>query len=188
MNIIQIGCNDCKDRVYDYILSNKDIVTKFLVIDALPKCVEMAKERYSFLGEKLIAINCAIAPQRGIMKIFFPKDDQVSAHASLLQFHVKNHRHNLLDFFYVPVLNINDIISSFEEIDRLYIDIEGLDAITLLNFNFNYIKPKYIEYEFYHSDGSFSFDKNHNSLISLLESVGYKLKKSGEYNIIAELN
>ena len=50
MNILQIGCNTCKDDAFDFISKNQDEVKLFIVIDALPACVEKAKNVYSFLG------------------------------------------------------------------------------------------------------------------------------------------
>ena len=89
MNIVQIGCNNCEDEVFNFIDKNKESICKFLVIDALPKCVEIAKTKYAFLESKLIAVNCAIYNENSIVKLIFPKDGQTSAHASIFENHVK---------------------------------------------------------------------------------------------------
>lgn len=189
MNIIQIGCNNCDDHVFEFVSQNKDKITNFLVIDAMPKCVEIAKDKYFFLGEKLIAINCAVGIENRILQFFYPENDETSPHASILSFHVKNHRHPNLKSFYVPCLNINNIVDIFDNgVDRLYVDMEGLDVVTLLSLDYNNCKPKYIEYEFYHSDGSFSSGKNHAQLVDLLRNHGYSIRKSSEYNAVAEYN
>ena len=188
MNIIQIGCNNCEDHVFDFISSNKDAIKKFLIIDALPDCVSKAKNKYSFLGEKLIAVNCAVANSRGVLNFFYPKNDSLSPHASLLQSHVSNHLHQNIESISVPCLHINDIIDSFvEQVDRLYIDIEGLDVITLLSLDYSKLKPKYIEYEFCHADGSFTIKDNSKKLIDLLTNNNYELSRCSEYNISATL-
>ena len=57
MNIIQIGCNDCNDHVYDYVKSNEQQISKFVVVDALPKCVKIAELKYSFLKDRVVTLN-----------------------------------------------------------------------------------------------------------------------------------
>jgi hypothetical protein len=85
-------------------------------------------------------------------------------------------------------LDINTIFNFFfNNVERLYVDIEGLDVVTILNLDFEKNKPKYIEYEFYHADGTFSYNKNSDKLLSLLQSHNYSLEQSG-YNVIAKLN
>ena len=188
MKILQIGCNNCEDHVFDFVSKNRDSIDFFVVIDALPKCVETAKTKYSFLGERLFAINCAVADINGILKFFHPENDETCAHASLLQSHLTTHRHSSLQHIYVPCFSLNFILDFFQNsIDRLYIDMEGLDVITLLSMNFEKNKINYIEYEFIHSDGSFKSSDKHNSLINLFSKYNYKLEKTSEYNLKAEL-
>jgi hypothetical protein len=74
-----------------------------------------------------------------------------------------------------------------DKVDRLYIDIEGLDVEVLLSLDLFKYKPNYIEYEFTHADGAFRVGKMHETLVYRLVSFGYSLRRSGEYNIIAEL-
>lgn len=73
MNIIQIGCNTCKDHVFDFVKENQ--IEKLVVVDALSKCIESAKNQYSFLGERLTAINTAIGIENGLLDFFYPEDD-----------------------------------------------------------------------------------------------------------------
>lgn len=187
MNIVQIGCNNCEDEVFDFVNKNKESISKFLVIDALPKCVEIAKAKYAFLENKLIAVNCAIYNDNSIVKIIFPKDGQTSAHASIFENHVKTHGHSKCDFLFLPTLNLNNIFEFMQgHVDRLYIDIEGYDVEALLKLDYKKYKPKYIEYEWVHSDGVHSSNINHNKLVSLLTNNNYKIEKQGN-NSIAQL-
>jgi hypothetical protein len=71
-------------------------------------------------------------------------------------------------------------------VDRLYIDIEGYDVEALLKLNYEKYKPKYIEYEWVHSDGVFASNLNHNKLVDLLRKNNYKVEKKGD-NSIAQL-
>lgn len=188
MRIIQIGCNDCNDHVFDFVKNNEEKISFFLVIDALPKCTEIAREKYSFLGERLHVLTTAISNKNGVFKFFYPESDDKSAHASLLQSHLKNHHHRKLKSFTSPCLSLDCIFDSYgNDIDRLYLDMEGLDAFTLLNFNLEKNKIKYIEYEFSHSDGSFSQGENHKNLLLKLEKYNYAYEQFSEYNIRAIL-
>lgn len=188
MNILQVGCNNCDDHVFDFIADNKDLINLFVVIDALPDCVSIAKEKYSFLGKKLHPLNCAVSDKNGVLEFFYPQGEDKSAHASLSKSHLIDHRHPILDSFFVPSLNLNCLLDSYKNsIDKLYIDMEGLDTKTLLNLDFEKNKIKYIEYEFYHSDGSFSVGENHNALVEKFYKYNYILSRASEYNIKAEL-
>ena len=66
MNIIQIGCNDCNDHVFDFIKENQNIINNFFVVDALPKCCEKAQEVYSFI-DNLKIFNKAIGLENTII-------------------------------------------------------------------------------------------------------------------------
>jgi FkbM family methyltransferase len=189
MNILQIGCNDCNDHVFKFVSNNADKINYFFIIDALPKCIEDAKNVYSFI-EKLIPINVAVSNYNGLTNFYFPSDDDKSGHASMSKDHVFRHNHQKLETNVVPCININYLFATLNmEIERFYIDIEGYDVDILLSLDFNRFKPKYIEYECYHSDGTFSNggEKN-NKLLKILDDNGYHYKSDGQYNIIAELN
>ena len=49
MNIIQIGCCDCKDEMNGFILKNEANINKFVIIDAMNVSVEKAKRSIPFL-------------------------------------------------------------------------------------------------------------------------------------------
>ena len=187
MNIVQIGCNNCEDEVFKFVSDNKDSVSKFLVIDALPECVEIAKIKYAFLEHKLVPANCAIYNDNTIVKLVYPESGGTSAHASVFENHVKMHGHSKCNFLFLPSLTLNNIFEFMKgQVDRLYIDIEGYDVEALLKLNYEKYKPKYIEYEWVHSDGVFTSNLNHNKLVDLLTKNNYKVEKQG-YNSIAQL-
>ena len=77
MNIVQIGCNDCSDHVYDFVKENQQQITKFVVVDALPKCVEIAKLKYEFLKDKVTVLNCAVGLKNEIIKFYYPENTGV---------------------------------------------------------------------------------------------------------------
>lgn len=187
MNVIQIGCNNCDDEIYKLIEKNQGLITKLIVVDALPKCIDIANERYSFLKEKLIAINCAIGLETEIVDFFFPTNDESSAHASILKNHVINHRHESVNKLSIQCFEINEFLKNqnIGEINLLAIDIEGLDVDVLLKLNLEEYKINQIVYEFYHSDGTFNTGEKHNQLIKKLKENNYQLQQISEYNILA---
>jgi FkbM family methyltransferase len=187
MNVIQIGCNNCDDEIYKLVEKNQELINKFIVVDALPKCIDIANKRYHFLKEKLTAINCAIGLKTEIIDFFFPTNDESSAHSSILKDHVINHRHESINKLSVQCFEINEFLKSqnIDEIDLLAIDIEGLDVDVLLNLNLEEYKINQIVYEFYHSDGTFSTGEKHNQLIKKFKENNYQLQQVSEYNILA---
>lgn len=187
MNIIQIGCNNCDDEIFKIVTQNQNLINKFIVIDALPKCIEVANQKYSFLKDKLVAINCAIGTKTEIVKLFFPTDDELSAHASVSKDHVSKHRHELIDSLEIQCFEINEFLKNqnINEIDLLAIDVEGLDVDILLKLNLNEFKINQIVYEFYHSDGTFNVGEKHNKLVEKFKDNNYQLNQISEYNILA---
>jgi hypothetical protein len=185
--IFQVGCNNCQDEVRDFVFKNQENIGKFIVIDALPKSISTAKEVYKDLGEKLIPIICAVGTRNGIIPFFFPESEEGSAHASASLEHVFQHLHKKVYSLYSPLIDINDIFASLKltKIDRLYLDMEGWDAETILHLDFSKVEIPFIEFEFTHSDGTFSTGENLNKVIKKLETLGYSIFRSSEYNLTA---
>jgi len=187
MVILQVGCNNCQDEVKDFVLAAQEKIEKFIVIDALPKSIDCARQVYSELGPKLIPITCAVGTASGIIPFYFPEAEEGSVHASASLEHVFQHRHEKVYAFYSPVVDLNNIIKSLglSKIDRLYLDMEGWDVDTLLHLDFAAVEIPFIEFEYTHSDGSFTVGEKYSKLVEKLMSLGYGLAKSGEYNLRA---
>lgn len=190
MVIFQVGCNNCQDEVRNFVLKNQEQISKFIVVDALPKSISAAKEVYKSLGDKLVPIICAVGTKSGIISFFFPESEEGSVHASASLEHVFRHQHSKVYSFYSPLVDINDIFSSLElkKIDRLYLDMEGWDAETILHIDFSKIEAPFLEFEFTHSDGTFSTGENLDKVIAKLQTLGYEIIRSGEYNLTATKN
>jgi len=188
MIIVQIGCGTCEDDVFNFIKEHHNEIEMFVVIDALIDCVEKAKKVYSFLGDKLIALNCAVAPVDGLFYLWYPCDEEQSGHASLNPEHVLRHKHPKIDKIAVPCVSLNGLLNSIKsKVDRLYIDIEGFDVDVLLSLDLNRFKPDFIQYEFYHSDGTFCVGEKNTKLYKKLTSEGYDINQVDEYNLNAIL-
>lgn len=190
MVIFQVGCNNCQDDVRDFVLKNQETISKFIVVDALPKSISAAREVYSGLGQKLIPIISAVGTSNGIIPFYFPESEEGSVHASANLEHVFRHQHQKVYSFYSPLLDINQIFASLSlsKIDRLYLDMEGWDAETILHIDFSKVEIPFLEFEFTHSDGTFSTGENLNKVINKLQALGYEITRSGEYNLTATKN
>jgi FkbM family methyltransferase len=185
MNIIQIGCDDCQDEAFQVISKNGEKIAKLLIIDAMPKAIEIASEKYSYLGSKFIAVHCAIGCVNGIVPIYHPKDNQRRcAQASLSKDFIVN-IHPDVTCTYIPSLTINDFLRSLgmDSIDYFYIDTEGYDTTILLDMDFDRFLPKNIMYEYSHSDGFFQATKKHELLQKKLSLYGYKVEVVDRFNI-----
>ena len=185
MNILQIGCNNCDDHVFDFVKDNQNIIGNFFVVDALPKCCEKAQKVYSFINN-LKVFNKAIGLENTTCRFYFPEGDEESAHASLNKDHVLKHHHPNVNFIDAECIDINDFLKNLPPLDRLYIDIEGLDVKTLMHMKDEYFTIPYIEYEFYHGQDTFNPGIMHHFLLQKFEYHGYSVKQISEYNCAAE--
>jgi len=188
MNIIQIGCNDCNDEVFNFVQENQNKINNFVAIDALSKATDIARNKYSFLGDKLTVINCAVTLKSGLEFFFHPENEDCSAHASLSKDHLIKHRHKIIRQIVIPGLEINTLLSDLRnkigQIDRFYIDTEGFDVPLLLQLDVNNFKINYIKFEYVHADGPFTTGEKLNKLIEKLK-INYKSINIDGINAIA---
>lgn len=188
MNIVQIGCNNCKDHVFDFVKEKENQLKELIVVDVLPRCIESAKSQYSFLEERLTAVNAAIGIRNGLIDFFHPEDDNQSMHSSSSLDHVQKHGHKIVRQITVPCLNINDFLSSLklEKIDYFFIDTEGMDVPILLEMDFDKYTPMNLQFEHYHSEGVFSSKgENRSNLLNKLKKFNYSISVENEYDTIA---
>ena len=187
MNIVQIGCNNCKDYVFSFVNENANEIKNLVLVDALPKCIEEAKKQYLFLGERVMAINTAIGVKNGLIDFFYPTQDEQSEHASLSFRHLVEHNHKLITKTTMACLDIDAFIEAlpFKEIDYFFIDVEGMDVEILLKMNIEKYLPKRIHFEFCHSDGTRFVGKNFLKIVEKLKHLNYKLRQDGERDMIA---
>jgi FkbM family methyltransferase len=159
-----------------------------VLVDALPKCVELAKKKYEFFPNTKV-LNCAVSTDNGWTNIYFPKGQDTHPHASLSEEHVIKHEHDEVESVGVPSMTINQILEMFPATDRVYMDLEGMDIDILFDWDFGRFKPFFIQYEFHHSEGTFTHGQGSKFRESarLLMDVGYSLTPHKEYDMIAKL-
>jgi len=175
MNIVQIGCNNGKDHVLEYVKTRTDI-SLLLLIDASIESIKKCKETYSNFKNCTFLHSAIVPDNSGFVNIYFPTNDEQSGHSSLSFDHVTRHNHKSVSTLRVPSININELLERYKPIDRLYIDTEGLDAILVNSIDFSKYKIPYIYFEFVHSDGAFNVGLNFEKAKAILLNNGYKLK------------
>lgn len=185
MNIIQIGCDICIDDAFTLVSENREKIEKLIIIDAMPTAIKIAKEKYNFLGSKFIAVQCAIGTINGVVEIFHTNDSTGRcAQASLLKDFISQIHSDVIST-YVPCLTINDFLKSInlKALDYLFIDVEGLDAMILLDMDFDRFLPNTIMCEYSHADGLFKTTEKYELLLKKLISYNYKVDKLDRFNM-----
>lgn len=194
MNIIQIGCNDGKDHVFDFVSSHVDDIQSIILIDANIKALHKCRETYAGnIMHKCMFMHAAVITDETIkeIEIWSPADEEVSQHTSILQTHLSDHKHINIVSNKVPAVTLNKLLSNYHYndviIDRLYIDVEGIDADIVRSIDFNAFKIKYIFFEHAHTDGAFSWGgPKYDDCKKYLEENGFKIHQDGP-NTIASI-
>lgn len=186
MNILQIGCNNGKDHVLEYVKAQNNIA-KIVLIDASLEAIDRCKETYSNVSNCTFLHNAVVTDDSQFVNLFVPTNDNDSEHSSLSFDHLIKHNHEHISTIKVPAMNINVLLEIYKPVDRLYIDTEGLDSQLVSAINFSKYKIPYIFFEFVHSDGAFSVGQNFERAKNLLLNNGYKLNRV-DTNIEASLS
>ncbi len=194
MKIVQIGCNNCDDHVFELVSKNADSIETLIVVDPLAKCVEVAKQKYAFLSERLIVVQCAISTTVGVAPFYCPADNDMSVVASLSKDHIYAHHHSgftakgPINETWVPCLTINSLLDSFISLHEfdLYIDTEGHDTEILLDLDLARFQVSRIQYESIHSDGPFQVGHKAQALLQKLHRFGYTCNLTDPMNVVAK--
>lgn len=189
MKILQIGCNDGNDHVYKYVVSNKDKIEKLILLDANPKSINLCKNRYREYNFCEFISKAIIDEYHTSISIFLPSNEDSSEHCSVYREHLLKHEHkneNIIEVI-VESQNINSFLEEHKlyNLDRLYIDTEGLDVKILNAIHMDRFNINNICFEYVHSDGAHSHGgENLNRCLKKLQNYGYSITQDG-YNLIA---
>ena len=168
MNILQIGCNQANDRVSEFLKFYKKESPKALLVDASYSALNLAKEFYKDFNNIKFQHVAVIDTDEKEVDLFYDADFPNSVHSSILEQHVKIHKEieghisnkppMAVKKEKVPALRISTLLDYFdgEPIDRLYVDVEGLDCQIINDINFSKYKIGYIRFEHSHSEGTFT--------------------------------
>jgi len=168
MNVLQIGCNNANDKVSKFLSDNKKNISKALLVDASPSALELARKFYkdfSFIDFKNVAV---VDNDKTEVDLFYPINSPESGHCSILEEHVKTHKEiegrrdgrdpEKVEKLKVPAVRVNNLLDYFngEYIDRLYVDIEGLDCAIINDIDLRKYDIGYIRFEHTHSEKAFT--------------------------------
>tara|TARA_R110002020_G_scaffold466760_1_gene689695 strand:+ start:379 stop:990 length:612 start_codon:yes stop_codon:yes gene_type:complete len=167
MNIIQIGCHNGNDKVSEFLEINKKYLSRILLVDASPSALSLAKEFYKDFSKVEFLNFAVIDSEETEIEIFYPvnENNMSYSYCSVLESHVKAHKKfegiktpQEIKKQIVPATRINNLLKYFngERIDRLYLDIEGLDCSIINDIDFNKYHIGYIRFEHIHSENTFS--------------------------------
>ena len=194
MNILQIGCNDCNDKLYSKVKENFQLIKNLICVDPLPESIVSDKKAYESLGNRLTTICTAVvADGNSIIEMYHPEGHPGSGWSSSNKDHVEKHFSSIttdpkVRKILVPTTNINYLLEKLGIInyDLLNIDTEGSDCDILLSLDMNRFSFREIIFEFVHSDGCHTVGKKLDSLLNKLSNNGYKnITRYDEYNILA---
>ena len=187
MNIIQIGCHNGNDKLSDFLKINKKHLSKTLLVDASPSALSMAKEFYKDFNTVEFSNFAVVNSDETEVEIFYPVDEANMSYSycSVLQSHVEAHKNfegiktpQEIKKEIVPATRVNNLLKYFndEYIDRLYLDIEGLDCLIINDIDFNKYDIGYIRFEHIHSEKTFSSNgPNLKKTVNFLNQFGYTI-------------
>jgi FkbM family methyltransferase len=170
MNILQLGCNQGDDKLSEFLRFNKRYLSKVLLVDASASALQKAKHFYRHFD--CIEFNnvAVIDTDEDEIDLFYPENTPDNVHCSVLESHVKKHKQIEGNIYKkdpekvkkqkVAATRISKLLDYFqgEYIDRLYVDIEGLDCKIINDIDFEKYNIGYIRFEWTHSDGAFTYE------------------------------
>lgn len=191
MKIIQIGANNGKDQVYDFINQNKNNLELAILIEPIPFIIDDLKNQYKDI-ENVFIENIAISNDETInsMKIYYLKDSNYEV-SSFDYFHTKSHSPSLKEYpvlsLDVPCLSINQLMDkhNLKHIDYLFMDTEGLDVYIIASIDFSKYDFKNIIFEAVHTDGPFTSGENLRKIQEYLSQYGYNIEQLDSLNLKA---
>lgn len=192
MNIIQVGANNGKDHVYDFVTENINFLEKIILIEPIPFIIDNLKNQYKDFNNKTHIENIAISHNQDeeYLTLYYLKNSNYEV-TSFSKEHVIAHNPNpslyILDEIKVPCLTINQVIEKYNifNLDYLYIDTEGLDVHIIASIDFEKHNIKNIIFEVAHTDGAFNRGENYNQIVNYLQQLGYEISQLHSLDLIA---
>jgi hypothetical protein len=162
MKIVQVGVNKANDELSHYLKSNYETLEFGLFVEANSLHIEDIKkcyEKYDNLIVDNIAIKTPLQEQDTLTIYYHTNEHPDYGMASCNIEHIKKHmtwcphlQGGEIKSFDVNCITLEQLFEkhSVEELDWLYLDIEGIDAEVLLTFNWQKYKIRRIEFEQLH--------------------------------------
>lgn len=195
MNILQIGCNNCDDHVAKYVSSNVDKIDHLILIDIDKSFVTYANRIYKNV-KQLTTIVTAITSDSTQKEItlYHLKHHMFSGHTSFSYDHMRVHGHSPDNIVKVvhPARTITSILEEYNitNLERLYIDTEGLDVDILMTIDYNKYNVSHITFEHIHCDGAWKGNSTNPKLVQFLNYMnmnGYTNRPSATDSLNTDL-
>ena len=152
MNVLQIGCRKCTDHVAQYVIANKQIISKLILVDLDERCIQHCSKVYKDIEDKEILVSAITGNENETELTFYHKGDVFSSHTSKYKNHLKKMGATSIIPKNHKAQTINKILRerNIYVLDRLYIDTEGMDVEILESIDYNKYTIKYIMFESQH--------------------------------------
>lgn len=191
-NVLKIGAftGDCDNNfeIQDYM--------KVILVEPVKKYMNLLKHNYSikFPNCKIEYIEKAVSNSNGYTTVYYPSNNNELYYIEQCASIDKNH---ILDHGYkgeileqkVEKITLNRLVQNYniKKLDFLVIDTEGNDYEILMNFDFDLLKPLYIQFEHKHIDGFKTCNRNYKKLTEYLVENNYKLVYNDDFDSLFEL-
>jgi len=182
MKIIQIGANNGKDEVFDFISQNRFNIELAILVEPIPFIIDDLKDQYKELDNISIE-NIAINDDSNLkyLTLYYIENSNYEV-SSFNKEHVIKHKPkndtNEIKFLDIPCMTFNNIMEKYNltDLDYLFIDTEGLDIHIIASIDFQKYNIKNIIFEQMHADGPFNIGKNAKQTLNYLEKLEYKIQ------------
>uniref|UniRef100_A0A6C0I7Z9 Methyltransferase FkbM domain-containing protein n=1 Tax=viral metagenome TaxID=1070528 RepID=A0A6C0I7Z9_9ZZZZ len=191
-NILKIGAHTGSD---DNSFIPQDYM-KIILVEPVKEFYDELKYTYSQKYPKYTIeyVNKAISNSNGYTTIYCPTNNNnikwIKQCSSISKEHILNHGYNdKINECKVNKITLNKLVKMYNinKLDYLIVDTEGHDYKILMNYDFELLKPRYIQFEYAHMDGYNTWTKNYKKLCSYLEENGYKHIITGQMDCLYEL-
>jgi len=180
MKVLQIGCGDGKDHVFDFVKNNP--LEKLVLIDASLFSLQLCKKQYAdYPFCEFIYRAIVTDPNQKSVPIYAPAYDLTSVHVSVDPNNLKKHGHPYLVKMDVECSTLNALLEELDlpDMNRLYIDAEGLDISIINSLDLEKYPIPYIFFEHAHSDDL-------DECLNRLKNFNYTITEIDDLNSVAE--
>lgn len=195
LKVVQIGSNKGNDELYQYIQSTGEEIDLGIFVEANSLHIDELKKCYETYNNVYVE-NIAIKPpseEKDIITIYYHTNEEpYYGIASYDIEHVKKHvefcphlQGGSIQSFDVSCIILDELFEkySIQELDILFLDVEGIESEILLTFDWKKYSIKRVEFERLH------LGKYHDSLLNMMLGMGYRQVDSlHQYNIAFEKN
>lgn len=191
LNILQVGAFRGDDKIHK-ILKN-EITASALLIEPVPWNFNLLKNNYKNIAnpDRIIFDSSVINTYNGQCKFYAIKNNNYNTHwipqiSSLNLNFIKDHEqfanNEIIEYeqLYLQCINFCSLIKKYKitNVELLKIDVEGFDYDLIIDWPYNKIKPKYIQFESAHLDGSVNQSDKIIYLHEFLYKRGYFFAKN----------